>query len=135
MDFTSRLALQQRRIGIARENYREYQSRLDKIVNQMQAGEAGRSIDYLAGLADAAVERCAEAHLQWDAEIDALCTVPTLDDYRDYSQASGYREEGDYRLWEPQDWVELEHELANAGPGAMSRGELNDYDYSDIEEF
>lgn len=135
MYFESRLALQQRRIALARENYREYQSRLDKIIDQMQSGSAAQSVDYLAGLADAAAQRCAEAHLQWDAEIDVLRCLPTSDDYRDYSQAPGYREEGDYRVWEPRDWTDLEPELANAGPGAMARGELDDFDYSDIEEF
>ena len=42
--------------------------------------------------------------------------------------------EGDRYYWQPQDWTELEPEQVYA-PGAMAVGELDDYDYSDCDEF
>lgn len=53
-------------------------------------------------------------------------------DLRLYQQAKGYREEGDYYVWEPQDESETEPEVINYGPGAARRGELDTYD---CEEF
>lgn len=138
MYFESRLALQKRRIAIAHENYRECSQRCDSIIERMRSCNPDqRTLDYLSGLAEAALEQFREAFAQWNAEIDALHHLhfPTDNSYQDYRQAKGYCEEGDYLHWEPQDWTQLEPESVALAPGAMNRGELEDFDYSDIEEF
>lgn len=56
-------------------------------------------------------------------------------DLRLYSHAKGYMPEGDRLYWQPQDPVDLEPEQPNYGPGAARRGEIEDYDSSDVEEF
>lgn len=57
-------------------------------------------------------------------------------DLRLYDECRGYRYEGDgYRIWEPEYETDLEPETVNIAPGAMMRGELDDYDSSDCDEF
>lgn len=56
-------------------------------------------------------------------------------DLRDYMQAKGYWEDGDRMYWEPQDETDLEPATPVYAPGAMTVGELDDWDASDIEEF
>lgn len=55
-------------------------------------------------------------------------------DLRLYHECSGYRYEGDYRVWEPTDPVDVEPEQ-QYGPGAMAVGEIDNYDCSDCDEF
>lgn len=67
---------------------------------------------------------------RFDSYFSAYC------DKRLYHECKSYREEGDgYRVWEPQDWTDLEPDTVNTAPGAMTRGELDDYDCSDCDEF
>ena len=54
-------------------------------------------------------------------------------DLRCYNECKGYREEGDYTVWEPQYETDLEPETVNWGPGAMAVGELDEL-YSDNDE-
>lgn len=56
-------------------------------------------------------------------------------DLRLYHEAKGYRYEGYNSYWEPQDPCDLEPIEPSYGPGAMNRGELEDWDNSDVEEF
>ena len=48
--------------------------------------------------------------------------------------AKGYYQDGDYTFWEPTDETDLEPDICY-GPGAMTVGELDNYDSSDCEEF
>lgn len=57
------------------------------------------------------------------------------DDLRLYHEAKGYLSEGDRYYWQPQDWTDLEPETVNIAPGAMTVGELEDYDGTDCDEF
>lgn len=56
-------------------------------------------------------------------------------DLRLYNDCKGYRYEGYSAYWEPQDPCELQPIEPSYGPGAMTVGELDDYDNSDVEEF
>lgn len=51
-----------------------------------------------------------------------------------YQEDLGYRQEGDYTLWEPTDPL-VEPATRNYGPRAMKVGEIDNYDGSDCEEF
>lgn len=57
-------------------------------------------------------------------------------DYCAYLAAQGiYRTEGSRAYWEPTDPTDLEPQELHNAPGAMRRGELDDWDSSEVEEF
>lgn len=58
-------------------------------------------------------------------------------DLRLYHQCSGYgyRYEGDYRVWEPQDESDLESVTPAYPPGAMAVGEVDNFYYDANDEF
>ena len=56
-------------------------------------------------------------------------------DLRNYMECKGYREESDRYYWQPQDETDLEPVTPAYGPGAMTVGELDDYDGTDCDEF
>lgn len=62
---------------------------------------------------------------RFDSYYSAQC------DRRSYMEAKGYREEGDYTVWEPQYEVDLEPLTPAYGPGAMAVGELDEYQDND----
>lgn len=56
-------------------------------------------------------------------------------DYNCYLEAKGYYYDGDRLVWHPNDWTDEEPLETTHPPGACRRGELDDYDSSDCEEF
>ena len=70
---------------------------------------------------------------EFDDRFDAFYSA--LQDRRDYLESKGYYWDGFNYKWEPQDPVDLEPDQPNYPPGAMRRGELEDFDFSDYDEF
>lgn len=57
-------------------------------------------------------------------------------DYACYLATKGvYVGDGDRCHWEPLDYTDLEPEEDNFAPGAVRRGELDDYTWEDCDEF
>lgn len=55
-------------------------------------------------------------------------------DYNSYRESWGYYKDNGMTRWEPLSTVDVEPEK-RFGPGAATRGEIDDYDWSDCEEF
>lgn len=55
-------------------------------------------------------------------------------DYNSYLATRGYYSDNGVIRWEPTAPVDVEPEK-RFGPGAATRGEIDDYDWSDSEEF
>lgn len=70
---------------------------------------------------------------EFDERFDALYSA--LQDKRDYLESKNYYWDGFSYRWEPRDPVDLEPEEPTFPPGAMRVGELDDYDFSDYDEF
>ena len=58
----------------------------------------------------------------------------TCCDYSSYSEVKGYYSDNSTNSWEPICPEDVEPEKG-FGPGAVTRGEIDDYDWSDCEEF
>ncbi len=55
-------------------------------------------------------------------------------DYNSYRESLGYYQDNGVTRWEPLATVDEEQEL-RFGPGAATRGEINNYNWSDCKEF
>lgn len=68
----------------------------------------------------------------FDSRCDGYFTAQL--DLHLYHECKGYRSEGDYSTWEPQDLTQIESDPLPA-PGAMRRGTLDDWEPDGVEEF
>ncbi|MBV8883019.1 MAG: hypothetical protein JO235_03325 [Chroococcidiopsidaceae cyanobacterium CP_BM_RX_35] len=57
-----------------------------------------------------------------------------LQSQQSYLDSKGYYQDNGCSMWEPSDPVDAELEK-RFGPGAATRGEIDDYNWSDCEEF
>jgi hypothetical protein len=146
MSFTLLLAQQQSRINTACEDYREWNRKLDHLINQIEIADAWDN-DAIAKLnqeLEIAENETEEAMRVWDAAIAALANIPTKEPALatalpapSYLELKGYREEGDRTIWEPTDpsALELDDVFQNNDEPSLGYEEFDPDWWIESEEF